>query len=93
MKTYRIHYCERRHRSYYTTAKCLWPRAHWIAGEGEYATLARCRVLTVGLWPRMQAAVDAMVAIEVFGCGGVCRGDHELIRLSFPHLLPELPHV
>lgn len=88
MKTYRSHYCDARHRTYRTTAKCLWPRAYWIAGDGPYATTARCRphVLTVELWPTREAAEAAMRAIGASGCGGACVRRHELIRLHFDHL-------
>lgn len=48
-KVYRYHYCTKKHRSFSTAAKCLWPKAHWITGEGSYALLARCNVLTVTL--------------------------------------------
>lgn len=91
MKTYRYHYCESTHRSYRTTAKCLWPRADWITGDGPYATLARCRpgVLTVELHPDLPTAERAMRIMASSGCGGACRlaaGRHELIRLEYPRL-------
>lgn len=86
MKTYSRHYCERQHRSYRTVAKCLWPRAHWIAGSGPYATVAYCRALTVELWPDRDAAELAMRTMAVTGCGGACGKRHDLIRLRFDHL-------
>lgn len=81
MKVYRRHYCEARHRRWSTLAKCLWPRAVWIAGGGPYATVARCRVLTVELHRTEEAARQALAGIAEFGCGGRCYGDHELIVL------------
>lgn len=45
MKTYRGHNCDRRHRTWTTHARCIWPRAEWIHGNGPHATLARYSVL------------------------------------------------
>jgi len=83
VKIYRRHYCERRHRTYRTLAKCLWPRALWIVGEGPYATLAWCpRGLTVELHRTREAAEEAKACIDVTGCGGLCQGRHEIIILA-----------
>jgi hypothetical protein len=81
MKVYRLHYCHRNHRNYRTLARCLWPRAEWIAGDGPYATLARCRVLTVELHTTEDTARKSLARIDGTGCGGRCYGDHELIVL------------
>jgi len=82
MKVYRRHYCTRRHRNYHTLARCVWPRAEWIAGDGPYATLAYCRVLTVELHRTREAADKALSEVERWGCGGRCHGEHELIVLQ-----------
>ena len=42
MTYYRKHNCARNHRSYHTAAKCIWPKAHSITGEGSFACLAWC---------------------------------------------------
>lgn len=86
MKTYRRHYCERTHRTYRTTAKCLWPRAYWITGDGPYATLAWCRVLTIELHDDWPTAVSAMRVMGGTGCGGACGNRHEMVYLCFEHL-------
>jgi hypothetical protein len=86
-KTYRRHNCKRRHRSYRTLANCMWPRAVWVNGDGPYATLARCRVLTVALHASLDAAHAAKRAIDQWGCGGRCPctgAGHELVRLASP---------
>ncbi|PWU52813.1 hypothetical protein DLJ47_17835 [Micromonospora sp. S4605] len=82
MKTYRRHYCQRQHRTHHTTAKCLWPRAVWITGEGPYATLAWCRVLSVMLHPTEAEALAAKHLIDSTGCGGRCNRRHELILIA-----------
>lgn len=88
MKTYRRHYCARRHKTYRTLAQCLWPRAVWITGNGPYATLARCgRALTVQLHPTADAAQVARRVIDSSGCGGSCPctgAGHETVRLLDP---------
>ena len=82
MKVYRRHYCTRNHRNHYTLARCIWSRAEWIAGDGPYATVAHCRVLTVELHQTREAAAKALEVIDQFACGGRCHGDHELILLQ-----------
>jgi hypothetical protein len=82
VKTYRRHRCERRHRSYSTLAKCVWPRAAWIAGQGSYAVVAWCDVLTVTLHQDYDAASRAKHIIDASACGGRCIGRHEIIRLE-----------
>jgi hypothetical protein len=75
--------CGTRHRSYGTTAKCIWPGALWVVGKGPYVTLAHCpRGLTVMLHYTLAEATDAKCEIDSFGCGGLCEGDHEIVRLE-----------
>lgn len=93
MKIYQRHYCDSRHRTFNTKARCLWPRAIWIMGEGKYAVLAWCcgsygwmkgkKTLTVTLWETHEEAVKAMRQIDETGCGGKCSGDHEIIVIGF----------
>ena len=91
MKTYRRHNCERSHRTYLTFAKCVFPRAIWIEGEGPWAVLAWCgrgptrsTTLTVTLWATGPEANEALGPIDSSGCGGGCTGRHEIILLEKP---------
>lgn len=87
MKTYRQHYCGRTHRTFGTLARCIWRRAVWVTGNGPYATVARCRVLTVQLHPTQEAAEAAKRVIDSSGCGGACPcngNGHDLVRLVAP---------
>ena len=79
---YRRHNCTRRHRTYSTFARCIWPRAAWVLGEGPYAVVAYCKVTTVTLHPDLDAARGALDFIGDFGCGGRCTRRHKLIRLE-----------
>ena len=82
MKIYRRHYCTRQHRTDKTLARCIWPKAEWIAGDGPYASVAYCRVLTVELHATADAAREALRIIDGHACGGRCYGRHELIRIE-----------
>lgn len=83
MKVYRRHYCERRHRTYRAAANCIWPRAEWINGEGPFALLAWCSVLTVTLHKTLESAEDDLRLIDGHGCGHACRNEHEIVELRF----------
>src|SRR3954453_804375 len=67
--------CTAKHRTWKTRATCIWPWAHWIIGDGPYATLSRCRyrVTTVMLHRTEAAALGALALIDDYGCGGACR--------------------
>jgi len=82
MKVYRRHYCDRSHRSYRTWARCVWRRAEWVVGDGPYATVAYCRVLTVELHQTLEDAQAALELIDTTACGGRCHGNHELIVIA-----------
>ena len=82
MKTYRRHNCERRHRTLRTLARCMFPKAAWVVGEGPYAVLAWCRVLTVSLHPDLDAARGSLDFIDSYHCGGRCSRRHEVVVLE-----------
>lgn len=82
------HRCRVRHRSWPTTARCEWPRAVSVTGDGPWATLAWCPggsrpgpALTIALWPTEDEARSARASIDRSGCGGQCRRDHEIVSL------------
>lgn len=79
-----IHRCRThtKHRATRARALCEWPRAHWIAGEGEWALLAHCGVLTVSLHNTWQAAESDRADLDKHGCGHRCHGAHEVVRLT-----------
>ena len=77
------------HRTYLAVAKCRWPRANWITGEGEYAVISDCKhgptdrdCMTVTLWPTLDEAAKALAQISWTGCGGRCSNDHSIVRLE-----------
>lgn len=79
-----IHRCRThtKHRATRARALCEWPRAHWIAGEGEWALLAHCRVLTVSLHESREGAESDRAYIDQHGCGAVCYRSHDVVRLT-----------
>jgi hypothetical protein len=62
-----------RHRTYNAVAGCRWPRAEWVEGQGPFALLAYCDVLTVMLHPSRELAEDSRRWIDHYGCGHACR--------------------
>jgi hypothetical protein len=83
-KLYRSHNCTANHRTHRAMAKCIWKRAEWITGDGPYALLAHCRVLTVTLHQRPETAEAGRQTIDETACGGACYGKHEIIQLVLP---------
>jgi hypothetical protein len=64
-------------------AKRKWPKAVWISGEGPYASVAYCpRGITVALYETLPEAERAKQMIDDTGCGGLCVGDHEIVKLA-----------
>jgi len=84
VKRYRNHRCERIHRDPRVMARCIWNRAHWMLGNGHYATVSRCRGTTVALWATVEEAEAAKAAIDALACGGACVRRHEVIQLEMP---------
>jgi hypothetical protein len=69
--------------NYKAKAKRKWGKtAEWMTGNGRYALLAHCRVLTITLWPTLEAAQIAKKRIDETACGGMCVCDHEIIDLE-----------
>lgn len=58
--------------------------AEWITGDGQYALLAWCRVLTVTLWSTRAEAEEQKRFIDEYACGGLCTKNHEIIDLGIP---------
>lgn len=79
MKIYRRHRCESAHRTFNKLARCMFPRAGHVIGEGPFASVAWCRVVSVQLHATREDAQAAVEFIGRHGCGGRCRGDHEVI--------------
>lgn len=76
------HRCPRQHRSYRALAKCLWPKAIWIEGEGPHASVTWCGGITVQLH---ETACDlwSCLAAGQF-CGARCKGIHGHVKLYLP---------
>jgi hypothetical protein len=70
-------------RSYLLEARRRWPRAIWIMGNGEYASVSYCRAQpTVMLFETLAEAERAKKAIDDTACGGRCMRRHEIVQLG-----------
>lgn len=69
-------------KTYLQRAKRKWRHAEWISGNGRFALLAHCKVLTVKLYQTYTEAVEAKKFIDQSGCGGGCYKYHEIIVLN-----------
>jgi len=76
------HRCRRQHRAWLALARCIFPDAAWIAGQGPYAAVAWCGVTSVTLHADADAATHGLGLIDLLGCGCQCHGDHDLMRLD-----------
>jgi hypothetical protein len=67
-----------------TKAKKKWgKKAAWIHGDGQFALLAPCRVLTVTLWPTLEEATKEKERIDQGACGGQCNpARHSIVDMS-----------
>lgn len=78
---WRRHNCRAKHRTTKTFMKCAVPRAAWVHGSGEYATVAWCGTPTVMLHGTLEQAVEAKAWIDSTGCGGRCKRRHQIVRV------------
>ena len=56
--------------------------AEWVTGEGRYALLEPCRVLTIQLHPSRHEALMARTLIDENGCGDNCGGVHNIVDMA-----------
>ncbi len=77
------------HREWRTLGYCLWPRAVWVVGQGEWASVSYCRAgsTSVMFHPTEHDARQALEFIDHYACGGRCSRNHALVRIA-PHLHP-----
>ena len=75
--------CGRKHRRWNAVAKCRWPNANRVVGEGEWAVLSTCGGWTLVTLHLDRATADKTLAIiDRRGCGGSCERDHAIARLT-----------
>jgi hypothetical protein len=63
-------------------ARAVWPEALWVYGDGPYALVSRCEGVTVILTTSLESAQKRRANIDRLGCGGQCRGKHEVVKLT-----------
>ena len=69
--------------SWYAEARRRWlGTAEWVTGEGPFALVEPCRVLTIQLFPTRDEALMAKFLVDGAGCGDGCLQDHRLVNLA-----------
>lgn len=80
--------CGKMHRTFKTVAKCRWPSAHWVTGNGPWASFSACgsgrydSALTIMLFKTRAEADQAKAIIDSSACGGRCTKRHWVTRLK-----------
>ena len=70
-------------KSWYAETRLRWAgKAEWVTGEGRYALVEPCRVLTIRLFPNKRDAVAALKLANTAGCGPGCLRKHRLVDLA-----------
>lgn len=74
--------CGKRHRTFSARAKCIWPTAIYVRGEGRHALVTVCPVPAVSLFPDYQSAREDLDLLARHRCGPWCRRHHELVTIG-----------
>jgi len=82
VKVYRLHRCDRHHTSERTFLRCAIRGLAWVQGSGPFASVAWCWPPTVTLHTTADAAEESKLLVDATGCGGRCRGRHDLIQIE-----------
>lgn len=70
--------CMTSHRNYNALARCEWPAAAWVRGEGPYVVVSLCPAGTITLHANVDDAFGARDFMDLHGCGGRCEMRHEV---------------
>lgn len=81
MHTYKNHRCSRTHGDLRSFARCA-VQAEWVSGSGRFAVIAWCAPITVSLYDTEQEALAGSYDLDRRGCGGRCRGRHQIFKLD-----------
>ena len=82
MSAAHYHRCSRQHHAAMALARCTFPDAGWIRGDGPFGVVAWCSVVGITLYPTADAATAAHAALNDTGCGRRCTGHHGVLQLS-----------
>jgi hypothetical protein len=76
------HGCGRTHHGYQSLAECTFPDAAYVTGDGPYALVARCDMLSVALYETEAEVRRRRKRLETTGCGRACEHRHEVVLLG-----------
>jgi hypothetical protein len=80
----RWHNCPRTHKTFLSFARCVWPEARFLPGNGPYATVRGCGGVTVLLHPTLERAEHALQHMHPHPTDGRCDSGHVLALLVLP---------
>lgn len=76
------HGCGRTHHGYQSLAECCWPDAAYVTGDGPYALVATCEMVSVALYDSESEARRRRSRLDTVGCGRGCERHHDLFDLA-----------
>lgn len=76
------HGCGRTHHCWQSLAECTWPEAAFVTGEGPFALVARCGMVSVALYATAAEARRRWKRMDTVGCGRGCVHHHDVVHLD-----------
>ena len=76
------HGCGRTHHGYQSLAECRWPEAAFVTGDGPWALIAKCDMVSVALYESREEARRRRKRLDTVGCGRTCDGLHDVVDLA-----------
>jgi hypothetical protein len=76
------HGCGRTHHCWQSLAECRWPEAAFVTGDGPFALVARCDMVSVALYETAHEAARRWKRMDTVGCGRGCDHRHEVVELD-----------
>ena len=76
------HGCGRTHHGYQSLAECRWPEAAFVTGDGPWALVARCDMVSVALYATRDEARRRRKRLDTVGCGRGCEGQHDVVEVA-----------
>jgi len=76
------HGCGRTHHCWQAVAECTWPDAAFVTGDGPFALVARCDMVSIALYETAHEVQRRWKRMDTIGCGRRCEHRHEVVVLD-----------